>query len=208
MRMLIFTAAAALAAGCFGGLRNETPAPLIYRIDAPALASGAPLAVDLLVVVAEAAPGLDHAGIAGRWPGQRLDYLSGARWADRLPLLLQSALIESLQDSGRLRSVQGDLGRFHATHVLAVKVQVFEADYTAGAVPTARVVLAATLGRQVDRRVLASFSVATSQPAAANRLTEVVAALDAAFGRAATEVATRSFDAVAADLQAPANIRP
>jgi hypothetical protein len=32
--------------------------------------------------------------------------------------------------------------------------------------------------------------------------------MDAAFGRAATEVATRSFDAIAADLQAPANIRP
>ncbi|HXV40019.1 MAG TPA: ABC-type transport auxiliary lipoprotein family protein [Steroidobacteraceae bacterium] len=205
---VIAAAFALAAAGCVGGLKNTDPEPRMYRVTAPELPGGDGLAADLLVARPESAPGLGVNRIATRWPGLRFDYYAGARWAEDLPGMVQSALVESLAGAQRLRSVQGDLGRFHATHVLSVKVQYFEADYTAGAVPTARVVLAATLGRQADRRVLASFSVATSQPAAANRLTEVVAALDAAFGRAATEVATRSFDAIAADLQAPANIRP
>ncbi len=199
MRTLVAAAAALLAAGCFGGLKNEAPQPLIYRVDAPRLAAGAALPSDLQVTVAETAPGLEGHGIAGRWPGGRLDYLAGARWADDLPRLLQSALVESFQDSGRLRSVQGDLGRFRATHMLVVEVRRFEADYTGGGPPVAQVELAATVGRSSDRRVLASFTAGASEGAAENRQSSVVAALDAAFGRAAADVAERSFAVLAAE---------
>lgn len=202
MRIAGIAAAAALAAGCFGGLGEQLPPPLIYRVDAPGLPAGAPLPVDLKVVVSGAAPGLDGAGIAGRWPGQRLDYLAGARWADRLPVLVETALVESLQDSGRLRSVQGDLGRFRASHTLVVEVRRFEADYTAGGLPIAQVSLAATLGRASDRRVLAAFTVSASEGAAANRQSAVVEALGAAFSRAANEAAAKVFEALEPDVAA------
>lgn len=208
MRTTILAALAALAAGCFGGLNNEQPAPLIYRIDAPALGAGAALPSDLLVVVAEAAPGLAGPGIAGRWPGGRIDYIANARWAEELPLLVQSALVEALQDSGRLRSVQGDLGRFGATHTLVVEVRRFEADYTGGGPPVAQVSLSGTVGR-ADRKVLAAFTASASEGAAENRQVPVVAALDAAFAKAAADLAQRTFEAIAADAQAdasPANI--
>jgi ABC-type uncharacterized transport system auxiliary subunit len=199
MRIAIVAAAAALAAGCIGGLRGQVAQPLIYRVSAPQLAAGAALAADLKLVVVQAAPGLDGNGIAGRWPGGRLDYLAGARWADDLPDLVGAALVESFQDSGRLRSVQGDLGRFRATHTLVVEVRRFEADYTAGGTPVARVSLAATLGRASDRSVLAAFTVSASENTVANRQSAVVAALDAAFARAAADLAARAIDAIAAD---------
>jgi cholesterol transport system auxiliary component len=199
MRTILVALAALLAAGCFGGLKDAPPAPLIYRVQAPSLPAGAPLAADLMVIVAEAAPGLDGPGIAGRWPGGRIDYLAGARWADHLPRLVQAALVESLQDSGRLHSVQGDLGRFRATHTLVVDVRRFEADYTAGGPPVARVALAVTLGGVSDRRVLAAFTAEASEPAAANRQAAVVAALDTAFARAAGEMAGRVFESLAAE---------
>ena len=210
MRTTILAALAALAAGCFGGLKNEAPAPLIYRVNPPALTAGAPLAADLLVVVEGTAPGLDGTGIAGRWPGNRLDYLAGARWAEDVPTLVQAALIEALQATGRPRSVQGKLGRFRATHTLVIEVRRFDADYTGGGMPVAQVALAATLGRSSDRRVLASFTVAASEAAAENRQTSVVAALDAAFAKAAGELAEKTFAAIAAEpaAQASANIAP
>lgn len=209
MRFAILAAAAALTAGCFGGLKEPVPQPLVYRIDAPKLATGAPLAADLKIDVGQVAPGLDSSGIATRWPGQRLDYVAGARWAEVLPRLLESALVESLQDSGRLRSVQGDFGRFRATHTLVVEVRRFEADYTNGGLPVAQVELTATIGK-MDRRVLASFTVAASETAAENRQTALVAALDAAFARAAADLADKAFGAIGADAasQASANIRP
>jgi cholesterol transport system auxiliary component len=208
MRTLI-VAAAALAAGCFGGLKNEAPAPRLYRLEAPKLVAGAPLPADLSVVVERAAPGLEGDGIAGRWPGRRLDYIAGARWAGELTSLLQSALVESFQDSGRLRSVQGDVGRFRATHALVIEVRRFEADYEAGGLPVAQVEFAATVGRLADARVLASFTATASESAGENRQTAVVAALDAAFARAAAEVGGKAFEAIAADAgQASANIAP
>lgn len=199
MRIAGIAAAAALAAGCFGGLREQPVPPLVYRVDAPALAAGAALPVDLKVVVQGTAPGLDGPGIAGRWPGQRIDHLAGARWADRLPVLVESALVEAFQDSGRLRSVQGDLGRFRASHTLAVEVRRFEADYTAGGLPVAQVTLAVTLGSTADRRVLAAFTATASEGAAENRQSAVVEALGTAFARATNEAADRSFAALVAE---------
>jgi cholesterol transport system auxiliary component len=209
MRIAILAAAAALSAGCFGGLKEPVPQPLVYRIEAPKLAAGAPLAADLRIDVGQVAPGLDSSGIATRWPGQRLDYVAGARWAEDLPQLLEAAFVESLQDSGRLRSVQGDFGRFRATHTLVVEVRRFEADYTGGGLPVAQVELTATIGK-TDRRVLASFTVSASESAAENRQTALVAALDAAFARATAELAEKAFGAISADpaAQASANIRP
>ncbi len=204
MRITLAAAAAALAlAACVGNLKSSDPQPLIYRIAAPELAGGDALEVDLLVARPEAAPGLGTNRIATAWPGRRLDYYAGARWAGDLPLMVQSVAIEALAGARRLRSVQGDLGRFRTTHVLSLKLESFEADYTGGGTPVARVALAVTLGRQSDRQVLASFTVVIERPASANRLTEVVAVLDAAFARALTEVATRSFDALQGDLVRP-----
>ncbi|HEU5468927.1 MAG TPA: ABC-type transport auxiliary lipoprotein family protein [Steroidobacteraceae bacterium] len=199
MRTLI-AAAAALAAGCLGGLKNEAPAPNIYRIDAPGIPAGAALPADLSIVVERVAPGLDSDRIAGRWPGMRLDYLAGARWAGELAALLQSALVTGFQDSARLRSVQGDVGRFRATHALVIEVRRFEADYTGGGPPVAQVELAATVGRLADARVLASFTAAASESAAENRQTTVVAALNAAFAQASGDLSAKALESVAADL--------
>jgi len=198
MRIAIIAAAALLAAGCFSGLKKEVEQPLLYRLDAPKLAEGTALAADLKVVVTSLAPGLDEPGIATRLPGQRLDYLAGARWAEELSVLLESALVESFQDSGRLRSVQGDLGRFRATHTLVIEVRRFEADYSGGGLPVAQVELSATLGRASDRRVLTSFTASAGESVAENRQSSVVAALNTAFNRAVAEVAGKSFDAIAA----------
>lgn len=210
MRTILLAALAALAAGCFGGLKDEVPAPLLYRVQPPALAPGAPVAADLMVAVDGTAPGLDGSGIAVRWPGNRLDYLAGARWADDVPALVGSALVESLAASGRARSVQGEVGRFRATHTLVIEVLRFDADYAGGGAPVAHVALAATLGRASDRRVLASFTVAASEAATENRQSTVVAALDAAFAKAAGELAEKTFAAIAAEpeSQASANISP
>ena len=192
--------AALLLLPACGGLHSSRPAPLLYRPGVPVLPGGTPLAVDLLVARPTAVPELERAQILTRWAGQRLDYFADARWSGDLPVLVQATVVEALQGSGRMRSVQGDSGRFRATHLLEIEVRRFEADYSAGALPVARVTLAATLGRQGDRRVLDSGAVTSEAPAAANRMTEVVAALDEAFREAVTRLAAREFAVLEADL--------
>ncbi len=75
-----------------------------------------------------------------------------------------------------------------------------EADYTGGGMPVARVTLTATVSRHPERRTLAAWTVAADQPAAANTLAAVTAALNEAFGRAAQEAVHGTGGAVATDL--------
>ena len=200
--------AAVLLLSACGGLRSHEPAPLLYRPGIPALPGGAPLAVDLLVARPTAAPELGRTQILTRWPGQRLDYFAKARWSGDLPVRVQATMIEALHGGGRLASVQGDGGRFRATHILEIEVRRFEADYSAGGLPVARVTLAANLGLQSDRRVLDSWAIATEVPATANRLTEVIAALDEACREAVTALAARAFVALeVAPAAAPGPLR-
>jgi cholesterol transport system auxiliary component len=199
--------AALCLAGCLGGLKNETPEPMSYRINAPVLPQGTPLAADLLVTVEATAPGLEGTGIAGRFPASRIDYLAGARWPVRTASLVESTLIEALQNTGRLRSVQGDFAQFRSTHTIAIEVRRFESDYTRGEPPVAQVGFAVTVGRQSDRRVLTAFTVAAEEKASENRVSAVVEALDAAFARAATDLAARSLETIAADLANRASVQ-
>ncbi len=154
---------------------------------------------DLSIVVERTAPGLDGDGIASRWPGSRLDYIANARWADELTRMLQSALVEGFQESGRLRSVQGDVGRFRTTHTLVIEVRRFEADYAAGALPSRR--------SRWPRRSAATRTGRCSSRSPRRRAKRVgkppdtvVAALDAAFAQAASEVAA---EVVRHDLRRP-----
>lgn len=202
MKWLTVIAAGALLAACASGFERNAPEPRIYRLSAPAMAAGEPLAADLLVLRPVVAPGLRTERIISAWPGNRLDYFAGARWSGELGTVVQGSLMEALRASGRLRTVEGDPARFRASHVLGLEVRRFEADYavTAGAAPVARVTLTATVGRYGDRRALESWTVATETPAAANTLSAVTAALDDAFGKAVQEVVARSAQAIAADL--------
>jgi ABC-type uncharacterized transport system auxiliary subunit len=197
--------AVALLVGCSGGLERDAPEPAVYVLGAAQAGAGTTvlMPVDLAVLQPVLAPALATERIATRWPGNRIDYYAGARWGGDAGQVVQSALVESLRGTGNYRTVEADPGRFRPTHVLGLEVSRLEADYTGGEVPTAKVAMTATLARHPDRRTLASWTVRAEQPAAANTLGAVTAALDEAFRRAALEVVTGTTGAVAADLRSP-----
>src|SRR5262249_43639130 len=58
-----------------------------------------------------------------------LDYYANAVWPDRLPLLVQTALLDSFQDSGRIRAVSLEQDALHADYTLDVDVRDFSAHY-------------------------------------------------------------------------------
>jgi ABC-type uncharacterized transport system auxiliary subunit len=202
MRSIVLAVMAIALTGCFGGLERDAPQPAVYRLTAPETGGGAPIAVDLLVLEPVLAPGLATNRIATAWPGNRLDYYAAALWSDDLGPLVQATLVEAIRSAGRVRVVEADPGHFQATHVLGVEVARFEADYSAGGLPVARVTMTATIARNGDRKPLATATVAAETAARANTLASVIAALDDAFGKAAAEIVTRADDALAADLSA------
>lgn len=198
MKKLTAMVAVAWLAGCSGGLTSDAPEPATYVLTAPRpeAVTAIFLPADLSVLQPKVAPELATERIATRWPGNRIDYYAGARWGGEAGRVVQSALVGGLRSTGNLRSVEADPGRFRPTHVLAVEVTRLEADYTAGGVPVARVEMTAALARHPERRSLATWTVRAEQPAAANTLTAVMAAMDEAFGRAGVEVVMGAVQAV------------
>jgi len=187
--------AAFLQAGC-GGLVRDTPAPAIYRLFAPELAPGEPIAAELRIDRPVAAAGLGGDRVATLWPGGRIDYYRGARWGDELPQVVEGALVEALARNGRMQVVQGDRAPFAATHVLHVDIRRFEADYAGGSPPVVRVAFGATVGLAADRRALAAFEATAEARAAADTQTAVMSAFNDAFGRATVDLCARLHAAV------------
>ena len=197
----------AVTCGCTGSLlKSQLPAAQIYRL-APLPAEGTPAApLDAVVLVPRpvAAPGLDTERIAVLRDGQRLDYFSASRWGAALPDVVQEVVVESLQNSGRLRSVQRELGNFRADFLLQLDVRAFQAEYTRAAHPVAHVDLVATLGRPGDRASVHSFVVSASEPATANTMTAVAAAFDSALRKVTRTVAANAIDYIGQSAENPA----
>lgn len=170
------------------GFESKVPAPASYLLSGPSLPT-APVAatVDLKVLQPGAPTALAGSRVASRWPGGRLDYFADVRWAGSLGEVVQSALVESLANTGAVRSVMADPARLRPTHLLAVEVTAFEADYTVGSVPVARVAMSFSLASAGEGRPLAHLRVRAEQQAEENTLSAVMRAMEDAFQAAADE---------------------
>ena len=94
---------AAAVAGCTSLIAGAPSA--IYDLSAPGEPSGAEGRAQVLVPEPTTVRALDTDRIAARPSPAEYAYLPGAVWADRLPKLLQTRLVQTLQNSGRARAV-------------------------------------------------------------------------------------------------------
>lgn len=61
-----------------------------------------------------------------RQAGGALSFLGGGQWADRLPRLFQTRLIQSLENSGRLKSVSRPGDKIVADYALISEIRAFD----------------------------------------------------------------------------------
>lgn len=190
-----------LASGCLSGaFDSEVPQRGVYVLSAPASTAPAtaPLAVDLIIARPNARPGLDSDRIALLNADRRLDYYAGGRWGAAAEIVVQDLLVESLRNTGRLRTVQGDVPVFAADFLLQSELNDFQAEYSGGGDPLVRVTLVCTLGRVKDRRALAVFTASATAPATNNTLGAVVAAFESAYQQAAVITVNETLTALSA----------
>ena len=67
----------------------------------------------------------------GRSP-TTIDYFANAAWSDRAPAMVQSLLIESFEQTGKIISVSRDLAVLRADYILMSELRRFEARYESG----------------------------------------------------------------------------
>lgn len=179
-----------LLAAC-GGLLPEPPQRQLYRL-APSVSFPAPLphvAAQLLVAAPSAPAGLDTRRVALSRSPVSLDYYADAEWEDRVPFLVQAALVDAFDRSGSLAGVGPERLGLRFDFVLETAITDFQAVYDAPDRPPHAVVgLVAKLIRMPDRQIVAQASFRGDAPAAVNALADIVRAFDAALGDAAQQV--------------------
>jgi cholesterol transport system auxiliary component len=204
-RALCAFAMSLACAGCTGSLLDsKQPASAAYVL-APAPgaqpAAGAATDVDLSIGRPGMAPGLDTQRIAVL-KGRQLDYYRAARWGGNAVEVVQTLLVDSLEDQRLFRSVTAEQARVAGDYVLDVEVRDFQAEYAAqNAAPSVHVMIIGRLIRVVDRELVGTVSAEARSQASDNRLSAVVAAFESAAHEVALDIARRTAADVAGDAE-------
>ncbi|MEI9994628.1 MAG: ABC-type transport auxiliary lipoprotein family protein [Rhizomicrobium sp.] len=190
-RALLATGLASVAlSACSGLIGPPDPGPLYLLKPVPPAPGGGPrVPWQLSVVLPEAADSLDTSRIALVQPNNQWDYYANSSWQDRMPFLVQSALIDAFEASGRIPAVGRDTEGLKSDYLLETDVRDFEAVYAQqDGVPTATVRIAAKLiaahGRIITQSLIAHSEVA----AAANSVPAVVMAFNQALGATLSQI--------------------
>lgn len=179
-------------AGCLG---LGTSAPITYDLTATA-AQPVTRRSNRMIIVGEpqAISTYDSERIVVREPGGVLSYLAESQWSDRLPILVQTRMLQSFRDAG-----VANVGRISdpiaVDVILSTDVRAFELDTTTGA-GIARVALGARLVDDRNRAIIASQNFFSDVPVSSLDQRAVVAALngalDAVLGQIVSWTAARA----------------
>lgn len=189
-RRLVLAGLALAPAACGGLLPQGGAPPKLYALtpatDFPA--GGARVAWQLLVNTPVSIAALDSERIALSRTPTTFDYFADAAWVDRAPLMLQSLLVQSFENSGRISAVARDSLNLRADYTLLVELRHFEADYGAAAAPIVHVQLGVKLVHMPDRAITAQQLFEATAPAAVNQVPVIVDAFNTAFHQAARQI--------------------
>ena len=185
-RFFLMSALAAGLAGCAALLPQSPNA--IFDLTAPGEGTAAGGGPQVLVPTPTAVAALDTIRIAARPSPSEYAYLPDSQWSDTLPKLLQARLIETLENSGRVRAAGLPGQRLLIDYQIVLDIRAFELQ-GAGAV----VEFGVKLMDDRTGRVIRARSVRHVVPVASADNAVVVVALDAAMDRAFLEIIGWAF---------------
>jgi len=173
-------------AGC-AALPGGGPAPLdTFELSAATVPAHRQSRRQILIAEPSALKALDSQNIVIK-PGTRsIQYLKGAQWADRLPLIVQARLAETFQRSGSFAGVGKPGEGLAIDYQVITEIRAF--DVRVGQGDRAVVELFVRLLNDRNGEVRAQRSFTASAPVSGAGNPAYVAALDAAFGQAAQEI--------------------
>ena len=208
-RRLFLTAAAPslLLSACGGNVLGLGPqeAGTLYpvRPSFPA-GSGEKVAWALAILRPDVAPGLDSERIALSQPDGSMDFYAKANFPDRVPVMVQQALLDGFEASGRIDAVAPEQAALHADYNLVTEIKDFSAHYAqADSIPRVTVNLTAKLTTAHGRAIVSSFSSNQTSNASANSAGAVAQALQQGLGAAVTQIVAWALTAPAPTTQQP-----
>jgi cholesterol transport system auxiliary component len=110
------------------------------------------------------------------------DYYAKTGWTDRAPLMVQTRIVDSFENSHKIVAVARESIGIRANYVLQSDLRNFEAMYFYGPQPIAHVRIVAKLVRMPDRQIIGVATFERCVRARADKVPKVVEAFDQALG--------------------------
>ena len=110
------------------------------------------------------------------------DYYANAAWTDRAPLMVQTRIVDSFENTRKIVAVARESIGIRANYVLQSDLRNFEALYYYGKPPIVRVRIIAKLVSMPDRQIIGVGSFERCVRARADKIPQVVEAFDQALG--------------------------
>ena len=198
-RIMLLGASAFALSGCGGlGLGPTDANNTLYVLEpalTPAPAGATPVDWALEVDLPDAEDSFDSRRIALIKADGTMDYYANAEWPDRLPVLVQTALVAAFEASGRVPGVARTQDAVHADYEMGVEIRDFAAHYGAqdkDAKPTGTPKVTVTLIAQMTtahgRKIVANFTANQSADAGENSTGAVVRAMNTALTAAVQQI--------------------
>lgn len=141
--------------GGSGGIAIHSPLIRSHPLQSPALPEG-PLEWQLAIHRPSAERMVDSARIAVRPQPHELQSYRGVAWSMPAPALVETAVLQQLEDSALLRGVARTSAGLQADYRLVMDIRRFEADYGGRSSPTVVMEISAKLLHNTSRQIVAS----------------------------------------------------
>jgi cholesterol transport system auxiliary component len=136
----------------------------------------------LAVEVPAAAANLNTGRIAIAQSPTASDYYAKTAWTDRAPLMVQTRIVDSFENSHKIIAVAREAIGLRANYVLQPDLRNFEAMYFYGGTPIVQVRIVAKLVRMPDRQIIGVGTFARCVRAREDKVPKVVEAFNQALG--------------------------
>jgi len=176
--LLLGAASLVLLAGCGGDILGPGKSPQLYLLK-PTFGpiDGPTVSWALDVASPDAADNLNTPRIALFNPPARMDYYANASWPDQLPNLVQTALVQAFEQSGKIASVASDDAGLRSDYMLQTEIRDFNAVYDVpDAAPKVKIRIMAKLVHTKARDIVQSQEFSAETEAGANSVDNVVIA--------------------------------
>lgn len=174
-----------LAAACTNIVPGQGPPPALYRLTPKStFREDLPTVEWQLVLEPPGANGsLNTTRIALQRSPTQLEFYAKSGWVDQAPLMVQTLMVESFENSGRIVSVARETGGLRADYVLKTELREFQTIYYRSGAPEALVGINAKLIQLPQRSIIASRSFEHMSVASADQIDDIVTAFDDALDK-------------------------
>lgn len=170
-------------------LPSSGPVPDLYTLTATP--SAGLVAIDWPLAIEEPVPtgGLGTDRIAVRPSPLELRYFAKVRWAERVPRMVQTLLIQSFQDSGTFPAVTRQPIGLHRGHSLRTELRAFEVEkFAKGQAPLVHIAITGQLVALPREEIVATKTWEARRVARGSEMVAVVGAFDEAMDAVVAEM--------------------